>query len=309
MFKTAEKTELSQISLTGIRAIVLIGLLIVKPRSLEEIKQAFIDLKIMEESHSDDILRIDLNTVKIMGCEISRACAKTNHKYVLSKHPFALKISENEIKVLKKVYNSVKQNIDLTTLIEYDALFKKIAFYVCDDFSKEALLGISQLKYYDTDLIKDLMADCKHNRTIELTYQKTGGSENTEKEIVAQELVCKNGKIYLYGFDLNKNKSVILNLKRITSILARHLKKNQVEPLCTKIRFSIKNINPQELEPTEEIIEQLADGYVVEGTYHNEFVAIQRVLSFGANCIVLEPADFKNTVIEKIKEMRKIYEH
>ena len=26
------------------------------------------------------------------------------------------------------------------------------------------------------------------------------------EEIVAQELVSKNGKIYLYGFDLNKNK-------------------------------------------------------------------------------------------------------
>ena len=37
MFKTAEKTGLNQISLTGLRALVFIGLLIVKPRSLEEI--------------------------------------------------------------------------------------------------------------------------------------------------------------------------------------------------------------------------------------------------------------------------------
>ena len=42
MFKPADKTELNQISLTGMRAIVLIGLLIEAPRTLEEIREKFI---------------------------------------------------------------------------------------------------------------------------------------------------------------------------------------------------------------------------------------------------------------------------
>lgn len=309
MFKIAERTELNQISLTGIRALVLIGLLIVKPRSLEEIRKEFINLQIMEESHSDDILRIDLNTIKIMGCEISRSSAKTDYKYILSKHPFAFKIPEDEMAVLKKVYNLTKTKLDLYTLIEFDELFKKIAFHICDDESKEAILGISVLRYYDLKLIKDLMLDCKHKRTIDLMYHKPSNINDSRKQIIAQEIVYKNDKIYLYGYDLDKEEPIVLNVKRIKSILARKIQKHTIEPKQTKIRFIVKNLKAEELDINEEIVGSSVDGYIVEGVYHNDFIATQRVLSLGARCIVLEPQDFKNSVIEKVKEMRKTYEY
>lgn len=127
MFKLDETTELNQISLTGARGIVLVGLLIAQPRLLEEIRKAFIELKIMEDENSDDILRIDLNTLKIMGCEISRASARTGYKYVLGKHPFSFKIQEEEFNILKKAYNNAKNRTDILGLLEYDDLFKKIA--------------------------------------------------------------------------------------------------------------------------------------------------------------------------------------
>ena len=83
MFKPADKTELNQISLTGMRAIALIGLLVKAPRTLEEIRQKFIELNIMEPEHSDDILRIDLITLRTMGCEITKANVATDFKYIL----------------------------------------------------------------------------------------------------------------------------------------------------------------------------------------------------------------------------------
>ena len=308
MFNIAEKTDLNQISLTGIRALVLIGLLITKPRSLDEIREEFINLQIMEESHSDDILRIDLNTIKIMGCEISRSSAKTNHKYILSKHPFSFKISEEELNALKKVYNFVKSKSDLNVLLEYDKLFKKIALHICDEESREAMLGVSVFKYYDINMIKDLIIDCKHNRILDLLYKKPNKTNDVKKQIIAQEIVCKNDKIYLYGYDLKKEKSVVLNLRRLKSIIARSIKKQSLGLNQTKIKFIVKNLQQEELDVHEEIIDSTVDGYVVEGSYHNEFLATQRVLSLGARCIVIEPIEFRNSVIEKIKEMRKTYE-
>lgn len=307
MFKTAERTELSQVSLTGMRALVLMGLLIVKPRSLEEIREEFINLRIMEKSHSNDILRIDLNTIRIMGCEVSRACKKTNFKYVLTKHPFELKVAEEEIETLKNVYNFATQKADLRTIMEYDELLKKIAFHICDDESKEALLGVSALRYYDIKMIKDLIVDCKHNTTLDLMYKKPTNMNDVRKIVVAQELVYKNDKIYLYGYDLNKQESIVLHLRRITAIRARKLEKQNIESNQFKIRFVVKNILPEELEGNEDIVNSSVDGYVVEGAYHNEFLATQRVLSLGSRCVVLEPVEFKNSVINKIKEMRKNY--
>ena len=188
-------------------------------------------------------------------------------------------------------------------------MFKKIAFHICDESTKESLLGISNLKYYDVEMIKDLLVDCKHNRTLSVLYKKPNSNDATEKEIVVQQLVNNNEKIYLYGYDTKKQESIVLNLRRIMSICSRNFKKSNIEPLQTNIKFIIKNINLDMLEDNERVIDSTDNGYIVEGVYHNEFLATQRILSFGSNCTVLEPVEFKNNIVEKIKEMRKIYEY
>ena len=48
-------------------------------------------------------------------------------------------------------------------------------------------------------------------------------------------------------------------------------------------------------------------GYLIEGVYLTEFSMAQRILSFGANCILLEPQELKAKIVDKIKEMRKNY--
>lgn len=306
MFKVAEKTELCQISLTGMRALVLVGLLMKAPRSLEEIREEFIKLNIMEESHSDDILRIDLNTLRTMGCEITRSSAKTDFKYVLLKHPFSLAIDLEEVALLKKIYKRVKENSNIETLIEYDSLFKKLASHINDNEVKEALYGISNLKNYDIQFLKDLEEDCSQDRILTLLYKKPDSKESTQKTVIAQSLRLQNDKIYLYGFDTNKKESVILNVKRIKSIISRVLS-GGVEIKTTNIKFFVKNFGVLELENNETILENCENGFIVEGSYHNEFVAMQRVLSFGANCTVLEPQEFRAKIIQKLKDMRNNY--
>ena len=307
MVKTAEKIELNQISLTGIRALVMIGLLIKKPYSLEEIKNTFIDLKIMDKSHSDDIVRIDLNTIKLMGCEIERCSAKTNFKYVLKKHPFTFKTSIEELKIIKKVYNIAKQNANLETLIKYHEIFEKISKYICDQELKEMMLGISVLKYYNIQEIKDLVIDSKNNVTLNLYYKKPNSKSAYRKQIILQEVVCKNDKIYLYGYDLDKKDSTVLHLLRVESIISKTYEKHNLEKKQTIVRFILKNFEIDNLNSNEIIIENKDSIYTIEGIYHNNFLAIQRMLSFGNKCTVLEPCEIKNDIIKKIKEMRKIY--
>ena len=306
MFKIAEKTELNQISLTGVRGIVLAGLLITAPRSLEEIRKAFIELNIMEDENSDDILRIDLNTLKIMGCEISRASAKTGFKYVLGKHPFAFKITDEELNVLKRAYGQAKTRVDLAGILAYDDLFRKIASRVCDEDKIEALLGISALKHYDIQMIKDLMLDCSQGRTLNLIYKKTAAGEE-KKVVVAQKLVFQSDKVYLYGYDLEKKESIVLLVNKIKSVLSREIEKVNIEPNVVKVCFNIDASALPKLQEGEVVVEEIGNTFVIEGHYHNEFLAVQRILSFGAKCVVTQPAEFKNTIITKLKEMRESY--
>lgn len=307
MFKVAEKTELNQISLTGMRSLVLVGLLMKAPRSLEEIRETFISLNIMDAEHSDDILRIDLNTLRVMGCEITRASAKTNYKYVLLKHPFALHIEQEELSLLKKAYKKIKASANIVTLIKYDELFKKIAAHVVDNDVKETLYGLSVLKGYNVSLIDELQKDCEQKSVLNLMYRNPIAKKDGEKQVSAQKLVFQNDKIYLYAYDLNKKESVVLNIKRIKSIISRAIGGEDVEINSTCVKFFLKNFGINEIEENETIVEIKDGGYVIEGNYYNKFIAVQRILSFGSNCTVLEPQDFKLNVVRILKDMRKNY--
>ena len=307
MFQHEIKDDLNQISLTGLRALVLIGLLINKPCSMDEIRGAFINYKIIDEKSSTDILRIDLNTIKHMGCEISRPSAKTDNKYVLTKHPFDLKITKEEILALKKVYKKIKEKANLSNLFAYDELFRKISDYVCEEDIKEQLLGISILKYYDIEEIKELVLDCKYKKTLEILYKKTTSKKEEKREIVAEKIEVKNDKLYLLSYDVEKQESRVFNIRRIVSVLSRKLKNGNFEVELTKVKYILKNIDLSEIEENEKIIETLENGYLIEAEFYNDFLAIQRILSFGANCVVLEPQEIKDKIIEKIREMRKTY--
>ena len=303
----AENVELNQISVTGTRAIVLLGLLMVAPRSMEEIRDALIKYGIMEKSHSNDILRIDLNTLKCMGCKISRASRKTNNKYILESHPFDLKFDIADLQTVKKVYSRMKSKYSISLLLDYDSLFRKLAKYVYDNETKEALLGISVIKNYDLTMINQLSEDCQNNRTVNLVYKKPTSGNSDEKEIVAQKLFCRSDKLYLCGYDINKKASVMLNVKRILKRLSGRKTEEEFENKNVTVRFYLSDFGHDTISSDEQIVETLEDGYIIEGSYFNEFIAVQRILSFGDKCIVKEPEDFKIKIIEKLKEIREVY--
>lgn len=308
MLKIGECQDLCQISLTGLRALALLGLLVQAPRSLEEIRQEFLKYGITEESNSYDILRIDLNTLKLMGCEISRADKRTNNKYVLLSHPFELNIDKADINALKKAFDKTKDNINLEQLIQYDGLFKKLSEQTSNIELKEQLLGISPLKRYDMDKVHKLQLYCKNKNILSLEYKAPTSNTISKKEIVAQELVCKNDKLYLYGYDNDKKESVTLNFKRILSIFSNKNSDDSINAKSVKVKFKLTNFGVAGLEGSETIISgDIENGFIVEGEYHNEFVATQRILSFGTSCTVYEPQDFKEHIVELLKKMRNKY--
>lgn len=306
MIKPVNESVLNQISLTGARAIALLGLLIEKPRSIEEIRQAFLEYKLIDEKQSYDILRIDLNTLKYIGCKISRASQSNNYKYKLLKHPFLINLDKDDIKAIKKTYNAIKKDADIELLYEYHELFKKISKFILDEEIREAFLGISDLKYYDIEIVKELIHDCRHERKLELLYKKPSAKNAEKKQIYALKLVFKNDKLYLYGTD-SSGEGRVLNVKRILAILKRSFNKGNVEAKVFRVKFFLKDFCADILSDEEIILKAEDNGYLVEGNYYNEFMAIQRILFFGSKCTVISPENFKTTIISKLKEMKKVY--
>ena len=308
MFKEANKDDLCQVSLTGIRSLVLLGLLIDRPLSLEDIRKEFIKFNIMEDDNSNDIIRIDLNTLRSMGCEISRADKRTDNKFVLTEHPFKIDVTEEEVGILKRAFNRLKPTLNTESVIKYDSLFRKLAENVSDSCVKEILLGLSPIKHYDLAIINDLQEVCKTNKTINFIYKSPASDKEIEKNIEAKEVLFKNDKVYLCGFDLDLKKVVTLNIDRIKKIISCKQSEDNNTIEKVQVKFKLKQFNVQGLQEGEKIIDgDLEKGFWVEGSYYNEFLAYQRILSFGADCTVIEPEDFKDGVIKRLEKMKEIY--
>ena len=113
--------------------------------------------------------------------------------------------------------------------------------------------------------------------------------------------------IVLYSFR-QKQRSEFLLFNRIQYVITSYPAESKKEQKTIHVKFSLGKSETDFINEQEVITEYDADKCLVEGTYFNEFAAIQRLLSFGKNCTIMEPADIKNKVICKLKEMRKIYE-
>ena len=310
MLKVATKEELCQISLTGLRAFIILGLLIKEPQSLEDIRREFLHYNIIADTSSNDILRIDLNTLRIMGCKISRADKSTNFKYKLISHPFSLNVTDEEINLLRRAYKRIKENADVQTLLKYDDLFKKLSKHITDEELKEKLIGISPVKSYKSNLIKKLIEICHNKCIVRFEYKSPVAKNNSEIELAAQDVIFKNDKFYLWGVDTNSGKNLSFNIKRILKLLSYKTndRNYNADSDNVHVKFLLKSFGISGLEENEKIIEiTKEDKYIIEGSYHNEFYATQRILSFGSDCTVIEPEEFKNRIIELLKKMRNIY--
>ena len=307
MFKFDEQCNPRQISLTGVRAIVILALLNLKPCTFQEIKEFLINSNIVTREYSIDTIRIDLNTLKYVGCDISKATKKTNNMYILRSHPFQLTLDEDEVETLAKIYKNIYKNLSIERILEYDTLFEKLADVIQDEHIKEYLRGISVLKGLNKDLINELLSDAYKNTRLTIEY-KPGASKSVEYDITVEKLAFRSDKLYIYCYNHTINKRTFLNFSRLKKILARALRSETVNVDDVYVEFELKNSQNYSLEETEEIISKKGDVIQVRGAYYTDFIALQRMLSFGPDCIVISPDNFKEQIVAKLQSMRSQYD-
>ncbi len=307
MFKFDEQCNPRQISLTGVRAIVILAMLSIKPCTFEELKDFLIQSNIVNREYSIDTIRIDLNTLKYIGCEISKATKKTNNSYILRSNPFQLSISEDEAQILSKIYKGIYKNLSIDRLLEYDDLFEKITTLISDENIKEYLRGISILKGLDKKLIQELLADARKHTRLTISYL-AGNTKDIEYDITIEKLGFRSDKLYIYCYNHSIGKRTFLNFSRLKKVLVRQLRSDDIDTNDTIVEFNLNNYKDYVLETNEEIVNTNGDMATVRGAYYTDFIALQRVLSFGPDCIVLSPEGIKTTLIEKLQSMREQYD-
>lgn len=307
-FLTSNKVSCNLMSLTGYRTLVILGALLESPKTKDEINECLYNNQYIQEKFSIDTLRLYINSLRAIGCDITKANKSNNGKYILKSHPFAYDIPKSQLDALAKLYKNIYDKVDATDLILAENSMKKMNEKLQNKDTTAFLKSISLLKNIDRDILNDLIVHCKNKNQIIFLYNspKTG---KKKIEIVADKLAFKSEKLYLWGNNLTHKEYSYFSVDRIIEICnIKLLKTNESFP-CEKIIYEVYNQDEDYiLDPDERIIERTPDRIIVEATSRNNFSLLQKILYLANNCKIIEPESFKTILLKQLKTMGKMYE-
>ena len=304
-----QKVTYNLMSFTGYKALLLFSLLTEGPKSYEEICEYFFNHPYLREKISIDTLRVYINSLRRIGCEVKRFRGDDKiSRYVITAHPFELKLSDEQIQSVIKIYKSIIKNMDVKELLSMERFFEKIGSYIKNDDFIADIRKISMLRDIDKKLLEDLLDCCDRKEQIVIQYNSPNSGEKSI-ELIADKIDSSNGKIYLYGTGFEYMQYGSFLVSRIKKINEIKVEKTIPENLKEfRITYTLE-CSPDKLNPAdnEKIIEKHNNYAVIEMKTSNDFLAKQKLLEYGPICKVLEPESFKNDFIKLLKDMKAGY--
>lgn len=308
-FLTNNTVNCNLMSLTGYRTLVILSALMDSPKTNDEINETLLNNQYIKEKFSSDTLRIYINSLRAIGCEITRANKSNNKKYELISHPFTYDIEKSQLKAITKLYKNLYDKVDVRDVILIENFFNKLSELVKDESTKDILKNMLVLKYIDKNILNNLLIHCKNKNQITFLYNspRTGGREIS---LIAEKLSFKSEKLYLWGTSLTHKEYSYFAVDRILDICSINIFKAQENFPPIKVVYELYNQNGNYIpEVDEQIIEKTENKFLIEVTSKTEFGLMQRILSKAGDCKIKSPEAFKIKVLNKLKAMEKSYEN
>lgn len=304
-----QKVTYNLMSFTGYKALLLFSLLTESPKSYNEICECFLNHPYLREKISIDTLRVYINSLKRIGCEVKRFRGEDKiSRYVITAHPFELKLTQEQIQSIIKVYKSIVKNMDVKELLSMEYFFEKIGSYIKNEDFIADIRKISMLRDIDKKLLEDLIDCCDKKEQIVISYNSHNSGQK-DIELIADKIEVANGKMYLLGTGFEYMQYGSFLVSRIKEIKEIKIEKTIPDNLQEfRIIYTLEG-NPDKFNPAdnERIIEKHNNYVVIEMKTSNDFLAKQKLLEYGPTCKVVAPEDFRNDFIKLLKDMKAGY--
>jgi predicted DNA-binding transcriptional regulator YafY len=307
-------SELDNISVTAFRIISIINMLLKNPHDEKEINEELVRQIEGSRELSKDTICIYLNTLRLLGCEISRPTKNSNYKYVMKTHPFKISLTKSEAETLIEIkkYISMLENWELS-LDTYE-LYENLMKYF--DTETRNLFAITKKNFMRKEVFTDtifkdiklLEKYCKQNKILTLLYDSP---ESGPKTIVvnAKKITFENGAVYLWGYNEKIKSDMYLRIDRILKIKSVSFNESQVIPNYFVVKYKITGSGffSFVISENESIIQKNSQEIIVKAQVTNKFKFIQKVLSYGSECSIIEPESFRQEILLKLTTMLQIY--
>lgn len=295
-------------SFTAFKSILLFSLLVESPKSYEEMQEFLENHEYLHERVSIDTLRIYINSLKEIGCNITKKTTDGIVRYSISSHPFLLKFDEKQIKSIIKIFKAISKNIDVSDLIILQKFFIKISEHVANDELKEKLQKLSPIANIDSQLIMELLKHAQNNAEITVFYN----SKNTKKKnitILVDKLYISNGKLYIAGINSEYDTYSSFLVDKIIKIVSVNLEEKvlSIPELTVGYQYTKEDNENFELLENEKIVKKRKNVLTVEITSKSKFEITQRIMSLSFKCKVLYPEIYREYIISTLKKMKEGY--
>lgn len=307
-FRKTNTVTQNLMSFTGFKSMLIFSELVKEPKSYEQLQDVIAKNEILRENLSVDALRVYINSLKAVGCDIQKVNVDGQKKYSIVSHPYMLKFSDEQIQSIIKVFKIVSQNIEVNDLLLLRNFFSKIVPYIENSELKEKLSGLYPLNNIDENLIKKLIEYTNAKAQIVIYYNSNVSGRKNIK-VLTDKLYVSNNKLYISGYNPEHGNYSSFLVSKIINIVDVKFEDILKMPEEFVVQYKYKKDNNIDLElfDCERVISSGSDEDIIEITSKNKFEIIQRILSHSSRCTVLSPDNFRQEIILHLTKMKDGY--
>lgn len=306
--------------------------------SVEALNTRFVSDALIRKQLSPDSIWLYLNTLRMLGCQITRPSPTNGFRHELLQHPFGIQLTSEEIQMMARCKQVAEQPFDYQQMLALDRFFKKL---LGDQFLPDSDRHIQELftqsrsvdfnKYQA--LLDELQTHMQAQTLLKLTYQSPlHGLE--ELFFQPQQLLYRRGVIYLQGTLEGRDDLSVLRIERIRrveavkeSAMPRRSARRVDDKLPEKkaqvvVRFwgldaeALSTLNFGELCEYHYKRSSLSNApsnacpNALDVTLHTRdfFTLKQKLLAANLPFDVLEPLAFRKEIQTTLTEMRRLYQ-
>lgn len=316
----------SGINSTAYRIFRLLQWLEEAPMTVETINERFVKDPRVQKKVSNDTLWLYLNTLRELGCKISRPVQSNGYHYELLYHPFGLQLDNEDLACLSQLKMLLEEYWNYEQLLQFDQLTCSI-LAVSNLANQEERLEewfkqTRTIDYREKDpLISQLESACHHKQLLALSYESH--TNNVKQwEVLALELTYRSGALYLLALHSDKPETMTFRLDRIKEVKVLHnkaalhfqLKQRLKHPFKAELRVFTNNPNEwRRLTDHEQLslkpYPPLPSRQVLHVTLKtlDTFLLKQKLLECSLPYEVLSPSSLKEELEQELTAALAIY--
>lgn len=313
-------------NLTAYRILKILLWLQQEPLTLDMINSRFDTDPLIDKTLSQDSIGLYLNTLKAIGCEITRPTATNGYQYELKYHPFSYELTPEHIgffqQVLQQLSTLTSQQIGFEDYIHFYQWINTV-IENCSNLNKqhltEEILGITLTMPYKqlATVVADMRQAITKQQVLDVTYLSP--TQNAiRKTFLPIRFHHNRGMFYVMGSTADNTDLTMLRLDRVltytnsvdASKIAAELNNKYLADKTYIIR--LLNALPQHYLAFNENDTVLVDPdnnkhLIVKLESDNPFLLQQHLLKLGFNFQVLYPTTWQNNVLKDLKAMDEVY--